>query len=116
MPQDLQYEIDNIIEEINKVVDVDKIYLFGSYAYGNPKNDSDLDGGGILRTHDLTILNKICSKYNEIFKELDEDCIELVDYGVHVRYPFHIDLEEYDMKKALESDHNIENLINKVIN
>ena len=43
MPQDLQNEIDNIIEEINKVVDVNKIYLFGSYAYGNPKNDSDLD-------------------------------------------------------------------------
>ena len=43
MPQNLQHEIDNIIEVINKVVAVNKIYLFGSYAYGNPKNDSDLD-------------------------------------------------------------------------
>lgn len=43
MPQDIKNEIDNIIEEINKVVDVNKIYLFGSYAYGNPDIDSDLD-------------------------------------------------------------------------
>lgn len=43
MPKDLKHEIDNIIEEINKVADVNKIYLFGSYAYGNPNNDSDLD-------------------------------------------------------------------------
>ena len=75
----------------------------------------ELNGGDILRTHDLTILNKICRKYNETFKELEEDCIELVDYGVHVRYPFHIDLEEYDMKKALESAHNIENFIRNII-
>ena len=74
-----------------------------------------LNGGDILRTHDLTILNKICRKYTETFKELEEDCIELVDYGVHVRYPFHIDLEEYDMKKALESAHNIENFIRNII-
>ena len=74
-----------------------------------------LNGGDILRTHDLTILNKICRKYDERFKELEEDCIELVDYGVHVRYPFHIDLEEYDMKKALESAHNIENFIRNII-
>ena len=74
-----------------------------------------LNGGEILRTHDLTILNKICSKYNEKFKEVDEDCIELVDYGVHVRYPFHIDLEEYDMKKALESAHNIEALTKNIL-
>lgn len=74
-----------------------------------------LNGGDILRTHDLTILNKICRKYDERFKELEEDCIELVDYGVHVRYPFHIDLEEYDMKKALESAYNIENFIRNII-
>ena len=43
MPKDLKHEIDNIIEEINKVAEINKIYLFGSYAYGNPNNDSDLD-------------------------------------------------------------------------
>lgn len=57
-------EIDNIIEEINKVVDVNKIYLFGSYAYGNPKNDSDLDlciltNNNDERKRDL-IRNKSC--------------------------------------------------------
>ena len=35
---------------------------------------------------------------------------------MHVRYPFHIDLEEYDMKKALKSAHNIENFIKDITN
>lgn len=75
-----------------------------------------LNGGDILRTHDLTILNKICKKYNSDFGEIEDDCIELVDYGVHVRYPFHIDLEEYDMKKAIESANNIKDFIENICN
>jgi len=43
MPQDVKKEIDNIIREINASTDADKIYLFGSYAYGNPNDDSDID-------------------------------------------------------------------------
>lgn len=43
MPQDVKQEIDNIVEEINKIPDINKIYLFGSYAYGNPDIHSDLD-------------------------------------------------------------------------
>ncbi|MGL6105611.1 nucleotidyltransferase domain-containing protein [Romboutsia sp.] len=43
MPQNIQQEIDSIIEEINKVADINRIYLFGSYAYGNPDSNSDLD-------------------------------------------------------------------------
>lgn len=74
-----------------------------------------LNGGEIIRTHDLTILNKICCKYESKFKTLEDDCIELVDYGVHVRYPFHIDLEEYDMRKAIESATNIKNFIESLI-
>jgi len=37
---------DKISEIVNKIVigyNPDKIILFGSYAYGNPKEDSDLD-------------------------------------------------------------------------
>lgn len=36
-------EINGITETIVKALDCDKIYLFGSYAYGRPRLDSDLD-------------------------------------------------------------------------
>ncbi len=36
-------EIRAIAETIRKTVDCEKIYLFGSYAYGQPHKDSDLD-------------------------------------------------------------------------
>jgi len=74
-----------------------------------------LDGGNVIKTHDLTLLNKVCIKYNSDFEKLEDDCIELVDYGVQVRYPFHLDLEENDMRKAIESAETIRSFIlNKV--
>lgn len=36
MSQDVNIEISNIIREVNNSTSTDKIYLFGSYAYGNP--------------------------------------------------------------------------------
>jgi predicted nucleotidyltransferase len=36
-------EIKNIVNEISKRHGVDRIFLFGSYARGNAKPDSDLD-------------------------------------------------------------------------
>jgi predicted nucleotidyltransferase len=38
-----QKEIEAITEIIRETVDCEKIYLFGSYAYGEPHKDSDLD-------------------------------------------------------------------------
>jgi predicted nucleotidyltransferase len=35
--------LDEIVRRIVQTVDPDKIILFGSYAYGQPQNDSDLD-------------------------------------------------------------------------
>lgn len=35
--------IDNISDRIAKFLKPDKIILFGSYAYGNPSEDSDID-------------------------------------------------------------------------
>lgn len=70
-----------------------------------------LNGGSIIKTHDLTLLNKLCVKYNNDFRKIEDDCIELVDYGVQVRYPFNLDLEEYDMKNAIESANSIRDFI-----
>ncbi len=38
-----QHEIRAITEVIKDTVNCEKIYLFGSYAYGEPNEDSDLD-------------------------------------------------------------------------
>jgi len=43
MPINVKNEIENIINEINKTSNITDAYLFGSYAYGNPNQDSDLD-------------------------------------------------------------------------
>ncbi|MCL2513236.1 MAG: nucleotidyltransferase domain-containing protein [Oscillospiraceae bacterium] len=39
----IQKELDLIKESILKTVPAEEIYLFGSYAYGTPREDSDLD-------------------------------------------------------------------------
>lgn len=43
MPYNIKMELENLLREINQFSDVNSIYLFGSYAYGEPNEDSDLD-------------------------------------------------------------------------
>ena len=40
---DIRKNLDEISQIIAKTVPVESIYLFGSYAYGTPSKDSDLD-------------------------------------------------------------------------
>jgi HEPN domain-containing protein len=75
------------------------------------KGYSALNGGEIVKTHDLTILNKICIGYDQEFQLIRDDCVELVDYGVQVRYPVETELEEHDMNKEIESAETIQKFI-----
>jgi predicted nucleotidyltransferase len=43
MEQKIQEQLNAITNTIVETVPVEKIYLFGSYAYGTPHKDSDLD-------------------------------------------------------------------------
>lgn len=43
MPYNVKIELEKLLNEINKVSGVRAIYLFGSYAYGTPNEESDLD-------------------------------------------------------------------------
>ena len=43
MNKEIQSEVDKLKELIINAVPVEQIYLFGSYAYGTPHKDSDLD-------------------------------------------------------------------------
>jgi len=40
---DIKQELDEITKVITDTVPVESIYLFGSYAYGTPREDSDFD-------------------------------------------------------------------------
>ena len=40
---DIKHNLDEIAQIIAQTVPVESIYLFGSYAYGTPNKDSDLD-------------------------------------------------------------------------
>ncbi|UOF92829.1 nucleotidyltransferase domain-containing protein [Fodinisporobacter ferrooxydans] len=39
----IQEQLVKLIQEINNVTSANKIYLFGSYAYGEPNENSDVD-------------------------------------------------------------------------
>ena len=43
MDENIQKELELIKESILQIVPAEAIYLFGSYAYGTPDKDSDLD-------------------------------------------------------------------------
>jgi predicted nucleotidyltransferase len=43
LPVRVKAELDKLTALISEALPVDSIYLFGSYAYGKPNKDSDLD-------------------------------------------------------------------------
>jgi len=45
----VQAEVDKLKEIIVNAIPVEQIYLFGSYAYGTPRRDSDLDFYVVLK-------------------------------------------------------------------
>ena len=53
------------------------------------------------RTHDLPQLCKLCCKEDTRFEELVGSCLELTPYGVQVRYPSNLELDESDVLCAL---------------
>ena len=59
MDQKIQNELDLIKDTILETVQAEAIYLFGSYAYGSPDHESDLDIyvviPDIVKTHPLDV-------------------------------------------------------------
>ena len=53
------------------------------------------------KTHDLVDLQNSCNEYDD-FNSLTVDCVTLRNFGVQSRYPFALQIEEADMKVALE--------------
>ena len=42
---------------------------------------------------------------------IEDECIELVPYGVQVRYPYQLDVTEDDMISAINCAEKIENFV-----
>ena len=53
------------------------------------------------KTHDLVDLQNSCNAYDD-FNSLTVACVALRNFGVQPRYPFAIQIDETDMKAALE--------------
>ncbi len=61
-----------------------RIILFGSYAYGRPTPDSDVD---LPKTHDLLDLLKRLLTVEPGWAALSPQLTQLVNYAVVFRYP-----------------------------
>lgn len=59
------------------------------------------------KTHDLLQLCKQCSEIDEEYEQFSDSCIELTPYGVQVRYPSGMELDEMDMHCALREARKI---------
>ena len=68
--------------------------------------------GNILeKTHDLVLLNNKCKITDKSFEYIEDNCIELVPYGVQARYPYQLEVTEDDMKKAIDSAEKVQKFI-----
>ena len=59
-------------------------------------------GVAIKKTHDLGLLAEMLQEYAEVDEKYLEMCDDLTPYGVKIRYPQELFIEEYHVKKALE--------------
>ena len=60
------------------------------------------NGITIERTHDLGMLAEKLQEFIEIDEKYLEMCDDLTPYGVKIRYPQELSIEEYHAQKALE--------------
>ena len=72
-------------------------------------------GKEVTKTHDLVLLNKLCQKIDAKFQQIAEDALLLTDYGVNIRYPYPLELNEEDMQLALKNAGNIKSFVEKKI-
>lgn len=59
-------------------------------------------GEPVHKTHDLLLLNKCCAAFDISFKKIENQCLQLTDFGVNVRYPFSLEVNENDAMEALK--------------
>jgi len=63
------------------------------------------------KTHDLLQLCKQCCEIDKEYEQFSDSCIELTPYGVQVRYPSGMELDETDMRCALQEARKIYEIV-----
>ena len=76
MKTNIQGELNTIIQAISSNTKIEDIFLFGSWAYGEPKPDSDLDIYLVIPDSDIDIC------------ELNAD----IRFALYKKLPFPLDL------------------------
>lgn len=59
-------------------------------------------GEAIKKTHDLGLLAEMLQEYETVDEKYLEMCDDLTPYGVKIRYPQELYIEEHHVKKALQ--------------
>jgi uncharacterized protein len=72
---DILNELNQAIENIKNTISVKQIILFGSYAYGNPRTDSDID---------LCIITEDKRRKIEIIWDLQESLYKTAKHSVDI--------------------------------
>jgi predicted nucleotidyltransferase len=99
MNKNIQNEIEKITNKIKDTENIKRIYLFGSYAYGSPNIDSDID---------LCIISEGNKRKIEIMNDIREKI------GYSIDYPLDIIVYKPDeFNEKANSKTSLENKISK---
>jgi HEPN domain-containing protein len=66
--------------------------------------------------HDLVELNKLCTAHEPSFSTMQQYCISLNPYGVHVRYPNELAVDDSITKLSIDHAEKIFKFCEKIIN
>ena len=80
MTKAVREQLDTICRIIRETVEVEKIYLFGSYAYGTPDKDSDFDIYVVIPDGGAEPLDAMRDIVGAMFYKVDMPTDVLADY------------------------------------
>lgn len=75
-------DIQRIAKQITETVDAEKIYLFGSYAYGIPNNDSDYDFYVVIPDDSLRPIDAMKKIYGALAKTKMKTPVDVLALGL----------------------------------
>ena len=71
MTETVREQLDTICRIIRETMEVEKIYLFGSYAYGTPDKDSDFDIYVVIPDGGVEPLDAMKKMYAALWERCD---------------------------------------------
>ena len=97
----IQAELNKLKELIVNAIPVEQIYLFGSYAYGKPRKDSDLDLYVVLKDD---VLMRDLDAGLQIRLAIDREKSMPVDIVVKKKRDFINRLEDITLERIVNRD------------